>query len=46
MLKKLLAAALVVVAVGLARVVPLTPSGEAQAAAECKDDADCKAGTF
>jgi len=46
MLKKLFAVALVVVAVGLARVVPLTTSGEAQAAAECKDDADCKAGTF
>jgi len=46
MLRKLFVAALVIGAVGLARVVPLTPSGEAQAAAECQKDEDCKAGTF
>jgi hypothetical protein len=46
MVRKLFVAAMVVVAVGLARVVPFTPSGEAQAAAECQKDADCKDGTF
>jgi hypothetical protein len=46
MVRKLFVGALVLVAVGLARVVPFTPSGEAQAAAECQKDADCSAGTF
>jgi hypothetical protein len=46
MLRKLFVAALVVVAVGLVRGVPLAPTGEAQAAAECKQDSDCKEGTF
>ena len=46
MIRKLFVAALVVVAVGLARVMPFTPSGEAQAAAECQKDGDCKEGTF
>ncbi|MEO8178189.1 MAG: Dickkopf N-terminal cysteine-rich domain-containing protein [Deltaproteobacteria bacterium] len=46
MVRKLFVAAMVVVAVGLARVVPFAPSGEAQAAAECQKDADCKDGTF
>ena len=46
MLRKLLLAASVVVAVGLVRAVPFTPSGEAQAAAECQKDTDCKEGTF
>jgi hypothetical protein len=46
MIRKRFVAALVVVAVGLARGVPFSPSGEAQAAAECQADSDCKAGTF
>jgi hypothetical protein len=46
MIRKLFVAAVVVVAVGSVRLDPLTSSGEAQAAAECQKDADCKEGTF
>jgi hypothetical protein len=46
MIRKIFAAASVLLVVGLARVVPLTPSGEAQAAAECQKDEDCKEGTL
>jgi hypothetical protein len=46
MIRKLFVAALVVVAVGLVRGVPFAPTAEAQAAAECKQDSDCKEGTY